>query len=96
MDKKILLIIIIIIIAVIVLVASFSIYFENRYWSGPNEKMGKQDLMYFCDDLDVNNADCACYNNNLNNYFENIEKTKEYCCSKDQTDYLRNKFGCIE
>ncbi len=67
--------------------------------AGPAQDTGNTGTFeYICDLLDSNTKDCACYNQNLNDYFatgsgENGDGDT-YCCTTNTNNFLKEKWGC--
>ncbi len=63
---------------------------------GPTQTAGsEQTYNFLCSTLDGNTSDCACYNNNINNYYANTPDgdlaLKNYCCSAKDS-FLTTKY----
>lgn len=51
---------------------------------------------YLCQTLDSNTAQCACYTGNTNNYFTTEVLAQTYCCTEQNSNYLKKKWGEIK
>ena len=56
----------------------------------------EQNSTFFCTTMDLNTADCACYNKNAKEFFINGPSVttgdgSNYCCN--QSNYLKTRWG---
>ena len=82
------------ILAAAIIVVAIVISFMSSTVDHGKDAGDDQTLNYFCNVIDQNSADCACYTNNGNGYFPTStgDTIGNYCCVTTTNALLKTKY----